>query len=110
MKSIMQYDLSVSFLSGKGGTLEKHHIMNGQPYRKYAERYGLWIKITPEEHRMIHDTAEGAALQKRLKARAQKAFEAKYSRSLWLSFFRKNYIDMEDEDAEQNTKRIGVHE
>lgn len=93
----MQFDLSVSFLSGQGGVLEKHHVMNGNPFRKYAEHYGLWVMVTPEEHRMLHDTAEGAQTQRRLKARAQKAFMAKYSPEKWTQVFKKNYLEVEDE-------------
>ena len=72
----MQDDISVSFLSGKGGQLEKHHIMNGNPYREYAEIYGLWVMLTPEEHRWLHDTSQGRKYGRLLKAMAQEVANA----------------------------------
>lgn len=94
---MLQNDTSVSFLSGKGGQLETHHVMNGAPFRKYADRYGLWVKLTPEEHRWIHDTADGRKYARLLKGMAQEVFEEQYSHSLWLSFFKKNYTERTDE-------------
>lgn len=97
----MQDDTSVSFLSGKGGQLETHHVMNGAPYRKYADRYGLWVRLTPEEHRWLHDTPAGKKYGRLLKGLAQEAFEERYSHALWLSFFHKNYAERnEDNDTE----------
>lgn len=91
-KSMMQDDISVSFKSGKGGQLETHHVMNGSPYRDYAEYYGLWVKLTPEEHRWLHDTSEGKKYGLLLKAMAQEIFEEEYSHELWFETFHKNYF------------------
>lgn len=95
MKSLMQEDLTVSYLSGRGGVLEKHHVMNGNQ-RKKADLWGLWIMVTPEEHRWLHDTKEGTAKRLELKAEAQKAFEATgRPRQFWMNQFHKNYLEEE---------------
>lgn len=93
MKSLMQDDISVSFLSGKGGQLEKHHVMNGNPYREYAEIYGLWVMLTPEEHRWVHDTSQGRKYGRLLKAMAQEVFEEEFSHEEWFETFHKNYFE-----------------
>ena len=92
MRSIMQEDLAVSYLSGRGGPLEKHHIMNG-PHRKKAEQLGLWVMITPEEHRRLHDTKDGTKRRLELKAEAQRAFEKDHPRDEWMRLFKKNYLE-----------------
>ena len=90
MRSILQEDLTISYLSGKGGPLEKHHIMNG-PHRKKAEQLGLWIMVTPEEHRYLHDTKDGTKRRLELKAEAQLAYEKDHPRDEWMRLFKKNY-------------------
>lgn len=92
MRSILQGDLTVSYLSGKGGPLEKHHIMNG-PHRKKAEQLGLWVMITPEEHRHLHDTKDGTKRRLELKAEAQRAYEKDHPRGEWMALFKKNYLE-----------------
>lgn len=92
MRSILQGDLTVSYLSGMGGTLEKHHIMNG-PHRKKAEQLGLWVMITPEEHRYLHDTKDGTKRRLELKAEAQRAYEKDHPRGEWMWLFKKNYLE-----------------
>lgn len=92
MRSILQGDLTVSYLSGRGGPLEKHHIMNG-PHRKKSEQLGLWVMITPEEHRYLHDTKDGTKRRLELKAEAQRAFEKDHPRGEWMKLFKKNYLE-----------------
>ena len=86
----MQDDLTVSYKSGMGGVLERHHVMNG-PLRDKAEKYGLWVKLTPAEHRWLHDTSDGQAYARMLKAEAQKVFEEQYGRIRWMHEFHRNY-------------------
>lgn len=90
----MQEDTTVSYLSGKGGILEKHHVMNGNQ-RKKADTWGLWIMVTPEEHRWLHDTREGTKKRLELKAVAQRAFEKDQPRQMWMYLFHKNYLEEE---------------
>lgn len=92
MKSLMQEDLTVSYLSGRGGVLEKHHVMNG-PQRKKADLWGLWIMVTPEEHRYLHDTKDGTKRRLELKAEAQRAYEKDHPRGEWMRLFKKNYLE-----------------
>ena len=92
MRSILQGDLTVSYLSGRGGPLEKHHIMNG-PHRKKAEQLGLWVMVTPEEHRHLHDTKDGTKRRLELKAEAQRAYEKDHPRGEWMRLFKKNYLE-----------------
>lgn len=92
MRSILQEDLTVSYLSGRGGVLEKHHIMNG-PHRKKAEQLGLWVMVTSEEHRHLHDTKDGTKRRLELKAEAQRAYEKDHPRGEWMKLFKKNYLE-----------------
>lgn len=80
-----------SYLSGKTGTLHKHHIKNG-PYRNKAEKYGVWCYLTAEEHNKLHSTKEGQEVATWLKQEAQKKFEQIWSRELWMKEFKRNYL------------------
>ena len=42
-KSLIQTDPSVSFLSGRHGTLHKHHCLHGTANRRKAEQDGLLL-------------------------------------------------------------------
>lgn len=97
-KSILQDDgikrcyISHERCGRNGEPLERHHIMNGS-LRDFAEQFGLWIWITPELHRFLHDTGNGALIQKNvLKPLAQFYFEREYSHELWMNKVHKNYV------------------
>jgi len=47
-----------SYLSGKTSNLCPHEPIGGSS-KKTSEREGLWIWLTFDEHRWIHDTEEG---------------------------------------------------
>ena len=57
-KSLIQTDPSVSFLSGRHGTLHKHHVLHGTANRKKAEEDGLYVMLTVDEHQRLHDQGE----------------------------------------------------
>ena len=70
-KSIMQDTPDRSYLSGRFGVLHKHHCIHG-PNRKKAEQDGLYVMLTIDEHRRLHDLGENDLL---LKEEAQRAYE-----------------------------------
>lgn len=87
-KSILQSGHDCYY--GCYGDLDKHHIFNG-PLRQKSEHYGLWIYVEHYTHLNLHQTSEGQAELKRLKAIAQRAFEKKYSHDLFMKEFHKDY-------------------
>ena len=101
MKTILQ-ESKRCYLSEAYGPLERHHVMNG-PLREFAEENGLWVYITPEWHRKLHGTGDGAQIQKKLKLIAQLTYERERviqevgrdpfdkARSDWMQAVRKNY-------------------
>lgn len=52
-KSIIQQCPDRSYF-GRFGTLQKHHCLHG-PYRTKAEQDGLYVMLTVQEHRDLHD-------------------------------------------------------
>ena len=68
-----------------------HHVMNGA-FKKKSEQYGCWVWLTPYQHHLLHSTREGKKLMRELKAECQAAFEQKYSHSMWMHEFKKNYL------------------
>lgn len=96
-KSILQSDeLIRCFVTHEtrgryGQPLERHHVLNGA-LRDFAEREGLWIWVTPEVHRWLHDTGQGVMIQKNvLKRYAQIVYERTHSREEWMRQVHKNY-------------------
>lgn len=77
------------FLCGRYGPTQRHHCLNG-PDRKMADRDGLTVQLCPECHRRLHDKGEHYL---ELKQVAQRAFEARYSRDLWMGIYGRNYLD-----------------
>lgn len=90
-KSIMQTDRACYFCGRLNG-LEKHHVFAGVANRKISEKYGLWVYLCNEHH----TGEDGAQYNKEknllLKQDAQRAFEIKNPRSLWMELIRKNYL------------------
>ena len=56
-KSIMQETPDRSYLSGRFGVLHKHHCIHGFNRTK-AEEDGLYVMLTVDEHRRLHDKGE----------------------------------------------------
>lgn len=71
--------------------LERHHVMNGNPNRKKAEQYGLWVYLCPPCHRKVH--AE-FALRYHLKQTAQREAMKTYGWNFddFRRIFGKNYL------------------
>ena len=53
-KSIMQTGRYCYMCGFQNVPLERHHVMNGNPNRAKAERFGLWVYLCPECHRKVH--------------------------------------------------------
>lgn len=77
-RSIMQDDPCRSYLSGRYGILHRHHCIHG-PYRKKAEQDGLYVMLTLDEHRRLHDRGDH---DRELKAAAQRAWMAHFHGSV----------------------------
>lgn len=86
-KSIIQNEKEC-FFTGALHDLDKHHLLNG-PFRKKAEKYGLWIWAMHNLHMELHVNPEKIL---ELKQMAQKIFQEKYSYELWMKEFCKNYL------------------
>ncbi len=86
--------------------LHRHHFMHGTANRRKAEQYGLWAYVCVTRHHEYGPEAphSNVEVDKKLKQAAQRIFEEKYGRALWMQEFGKNYL-LEDEDGkdrEQN--------
>lgn len=94
MKSIMQTEKGVCFLTGKRGYTEEHHIFYGGGRRKLSERYGLKVYLSPELHRNGPEAVHNCkATRRKLEAAGQQAFELKGgTRKEFMDVFGKNYL------------------
>ena len=94
MKSIIQEDNTVDFLTGLSAhILEEHHIFFGNPGRKNAEKYGLKVYLTPENHRGKNGPHQRREVDLTLKRMGQEAFERVHgSRDLFIKIFGRNYL------------------
>lgn len=90
-KSIMQEDKE-SYLSGRTGCLEKHHIFGGSN-RKWSEKYGLWVWLTHDEHNEppygVHHCREAMDYLHKM---GQEAFERCYPDLDFRAIFGRNYL------------------
>ena len=75
--------------------VEQHHVLFGNPRRKYADEDGLWVWLCPEHHRGTHGVhgKEGHALDTALKKTAQQVYEQEHTREEWIQRYRRNYLD-----------------
>ena len=73
-----------------GEPLEKHHIFNAS-LRDWADREGLWIWVTPQIHRYLHDTKHGVQMLRLLKIIGQLKYEQLHSHEEFMDKARKNY-------------------
>lgn len=89
---IQEYGIKQCYISKSfGEPLEKHHVINGA-LRDWADSEGLWIWVTPQVHKMLHNTKEGAQMLRLLKIIAQLSYERTHSREEWMKVVRKNYV------------------
>lgn len=94
MKSIMQTEKGVCFISGKRGYTEEHHIFYGGGRRKLSERYGLKVYLSPEYHRngpeAVHNCKD---TRRKLEAAGQREFERRgRTRQEFMDIFGRNYL------------------
>ena len=54
-----------SYLSGATQNLHRHEPIHGKNRQTSLEQ-GLWIYVTEEEHRWLHDTEEGIVTGKQI--------------------------------------------
>lgn len=99
MKSIIN-DLDRECCHCHRPTTERHHIMNGNPNRKYSEQDGIWIYVCSEYHKEIHDNQQ---LDNKWKAEAQYKWMEYYNRSLsdWMKRYHKSYLHYLLEDIDE---------
>ncbi len=92
-KSIIQ-DEKVCYITGRGDSLEEHHVFYGNGNRKLSEKYGLKIYLTAEMHRGkkgIHETRE---LDMKIKAEIQEKAMEHYGWDIedFRAIFGKSYV------------------
>ena len=90
-KSIMQTEKEC-YVTGSTLNLHKHHIFGG-PFRKKAEKWGLWAYLRADYHiqtpNAVHNNRE---FDLELKKEAQRNFECLYGHDIFMQEFRKNYL------------------
>ena len=71
--------------------VEKHHIFGGVANRPKSEQYGLFIWLTPEQHKYLHDHPSEML---KLKKIAQATFMHRYNKSVeeFIDIFGKKWI------------------
>lgn len=73
--------------------LHKHHIFYGASRRQTSEKYGCWCYLCARHHNMSNDGVHfNSALDRKLKAFAQKRFIEVYPGLDFLQIFGKNYL------------------
>lgn len=88
MDSIMQRKKEC-YICGRAWGLECHHVMNGNPQRKYAEADGLKVWLCTECHHRVH---KDAALRLELKEKAQMAWLKIHGVEAFRQRYGKSYI------------------
>jgi hypothetical protein len=81
-----------SYLSGRTDSLTPHEPIGGKNKRT-SEKEGLWIWVTFDEHRWIHDTEEGELKDLEYSAIMQEAWleHTGKSKADWYRLFYKYY-------------------
>lgn len=82
---------STLYFTKKTKYCEKHHIFGGVAYRPKSEQYGLFIWLTKEQHRYLHDHPLEMI---KLKKIAQATFMEYYNKSIdeFINIFGRNWI------------------
>lgn len=99
MKSIIEtLPASRCYLCGAYGSLEKHHIFEGNPNRKWSEKYGLTVHLCPYCHRdNKHGAHSDPIIADHLHKIGQRAFEKNYSREEFYHVFGRYYLEEGEE-------------
>lgn len=91
-KSILQDDEKHCYLTGRAGTLHKHHIYPGYSRQK-SEDHGFFVFLTPELHNMssegVHFNHE---LDLRLRRECQRKYEEAHSREEFMKIIGRSYL------------------
>jgi len=90
--SIIQDEVACFFNNENTTHLVIHHCLNGIAYRHKCDEDGLWVWVSPEIHRYMHETAEGRELLMLLKRTAQRAYERTHTRKEFMERYGKNYL------------------
>ena len=73
-------------------TTEKHHVFFGTANRKKSEKWGCWVYLCPEHHRLGKNAVHlNSRVDKLLKVLTQEAFEEKHGIEKFMEVFKKNY-------------------
>ena len=81
-----------SYLSRRTDSLQPHEPI-GNASKRISEREGLWIWLTFDEHRWIHDTEEGELKDAELSALMEREWYKHTGKSKqdWYRLFYKHY-------------------
>ena len=90
-ESLLQTEKECWFC-GAQVNLERHHIFAGTANRPISEKYGLWVYLCHEHHTGKNGAQYDKKKRTALQQMAEKAFEEKYGRELWMEIIRKRYI------------------
>lgn len=94
LKTVNEYGSPCSFLSGKCGWLEVHHVYGGT-MRSLSEKYGLCVYLTHEEHNEAPDGVHyNMANADALRAKVQKIAMEHYGWTVedWLKIFGRSWL------------------
>ena len=74
--------------------LHRHHIFYGAGRRKTSEKYGCWCYLCPRHHNLSNiGVHSNTALDRKLKAFAQKKFNEVYPHLDFIKIFGKSYLE-----------------
>lgn len=90
--SIIQTEVCSYFNADNTTHLVLHHCLNGVAFRHKCDEDGLYVYLSPEMHRYIHETAEGHAVLIHLKRVAQQAYERTHTRAEFIARYGKSYL------------------
>lgn len=83
--------VSTLYFNKKTKGCEKHHVFGGVANRPKSEQYGLFVWLTPEQHKYLHDHPSEML---KLKKIAQATFMRCYNKTIeeFINIFGKNWI------------------
>lgn len=97
-KSIIQQN-KCCYVCGSTRNLNEHHIFYGTALRRISEVHGLKVWLCKDHHT---NKQTGVHFDKRLnlhlKQIAQRVFEAKYSREMFMEAIGRNYLEAPEGD------------
>lgn len=103
-KSIIQHSKYCLISGAKNIPLHKHHCLTGG-LRNFAEREGLFVYLSWNEHRKLHVTPE---IEIELKRIAQYYYEFTHTREEWMLNVHKNYLATPLQQAELDKYNLVV--